>query len=125
MKNLWEFVPEAGVEPARPQWTQDFKSGASTDSATQALISGAENETRTRDPDLGKVVLYQLSYFRLTSSVGFLSRLGNAQASLVLRSLLQEVRNESCKICGFSSRLGRIKASFASALAAPRIPQTF
>ena len=26
---------------------------------------GAENETRTRDPDLGKVVLYQLSYFRL------------------------------------------------------------
>ena len=27
-------------------------------------LSGAENETRTRDPDLGKVVLYQLSYFR-------------------------------------------------------------
>ena len=26
--------------------------------------SGAENETRTRDPNLGKVVLYQLSYFR-------------------------------------------------------------
>ena len=26
---------------------------------------GAENETRTRDPDLGKVVLYQLSYFRV------------------------------------------------------------
>ena len=25
---------------------------------------GAENGTRTRDPDLGKVVLYQLSYFR-------------------------------------------------------------
>ncbi len=28
------------------------------------LILRAENETRTRDPDLGKVVLYQLSYFR-------------------------------------------------------------
>ena len=27
--------------------------------------SRAENETRTRDPDLGKVVLYQLSYFRV------------------------------------------------------------
>ncbi len=27
-------------------------------------LSGAENETRTRDPNLGKVVLYQLSYFR-------------------------------------------------------------
>ena len=29
------------------------------------LISGAKNGTRTRDPDLGKVVLYQLSYFRI------------------------------------------------------------
>ena len=27
-------------------------------------IYGAENETRTRDPNLGKVMLYQLSYFR-------------------------------------------------------------
>ena len=25
----------------------------------------AENGTRTRDPNLGKVVLYQLSYFRI------------------------------------------------------------
>ena len=32
-----------------------------------AILSnfGAGNETRTRDPDLGKVVLYQLSYSRL------------------------------------------------------------
>ena len=28
------------------------------------LFSRAENETRTRDPNLGKVMLYQLSYFR-------------------------------------------------------------
>ncbi len=28
------------------------------------FIIGAGNETRTRDPDLGKVVLYQLSYSR-------------------------------------------------------------
>ena len=28
-------------------------------------ISRAKNGTRTRDPDLGKVVLYQLSYFRI------------------------------------------------------------
>ena len=27
--------------------------------------TGAKNGTRTRDPDLGKVVLYQLSYFRI------------------------------------------------------------
>ena len=32
--------------------------------ATFRLPLRAENETRTRDPDLGKVVLYQLSYFR-------------------------------------------------------------
>ena len=29
------------------------------------LTFGAENETRTRDPNLGKVMLYQLSYFRI------------------------------------------------------------
>ena len=28
------------------------------------VADGAENGTRTRDPHLGKVVLYQLSYFR-------------------------------------------------------------
>ena len=31
----------------------------------------AENETRTRDPNLGKVVLYQLSYFRNTNILKF------------------------------------------------------
>ena len=30
---------------------------------------GAGNETRTRDPDLGKVVLYQLSYSRLVDGI--------------------------------------------------------
>ena len=29
------------------------------------LFLRAKNGTRTRDPDLGKVVLYQLSYFRM------------------------------------------------------------
>ena len=29
------------------------------------LGRGAGNEARTRDPDLGKVVLYQLSYSRI------------------------------------------------------------
>ena len=28
-------------------------------------FSGAKDGIRTRDPDLGKVVLYQLSYFRV------------------------------------------------------------
>ena len=31
------------------------------------FFSGAENGTRTRDLNLGKVALYQLSYFRMTS----------------------------------------------------------
>ena len=34
-------------------------------------IFGAGNETRTRDPDLGKVVLYQLSYSRVTTCCPF------------------------------------------------------
>ena len=77
------LVPGAGIEPAQPQWPQDFKSCVSTNSTIRAqnekksfdkkkaeyfrLIYRAENETRTRDPNLGKVVLYQLSYFRSMS----------------------------------------------------------
>ena len=56
---------------------------------------GAENETRTRDPDLGKVVLYQLSYFRFASRIG---------VSVATR------HNQT---------------SFASALAAPETPPGF
>ena len=29
----------------------------------------AKDEIRTRDPDLGKVVLYQLSYFRIINTI--------------------------------------------------------
>ncbi len=32
------------------------------------ILRGAKNGTRTRDPNLGKVVLYQLSYFRIGQS---------------------------------------------------------
>src|SRR5436190_4193567 len=31
---------------------------------TSALLSGAGDETRTRDPQLGRLMLYQLSYTR-------------------------------------------------------------
>ncbi len=34
--------------------------------------TGAGNETRTRDPNLGKVVLYQLSYSRLNPTTDLL-----------------------------------------------------
>ena len=78
----------AGIEPAWEFVPRDFKSLASTGFATRAerrvsAIASPEpamrrgcsdsdpeerneagNGTRTRDPNLGKVVLYQLSYSR-------------------------------------------------------------
>ena len=57
---------ERDSNPHGHSWPRDFKSLVSTNS-TIAASSGAENGTRTRDPNLGKVVLYQLSYFRKIS----------------------------------------------------------
>ncbi len=37
-------------------------------------IKRAENGTRTRDPNLGKVVLYQLSYFRKKVTINYVKR---------------------------------------------------
>jgi hypothetical protein len=57
-------------------WPLDFKSSASTSSATRVKeqekkiqthgldFNGAEDRARTGHPNLGKVVLYQMSYFR-------------------------------------------------------------
>mgnify|MGYP000773311245 CR=1 FL=1 len=60
------MVPGAGLEPAQPQWPKDFKSFVSTIPPFEhPFKERAENETRTRDPNLGKVMLYQLSYFRV------------------------------------------------------------
>ena len=64
------IVPRTGLEPACLS-THAPETCASTNSATWAIIKSkkrAENETRTRDPNLGKVMLYQLSYFRITST---------------------------------------------------------
>ena len=38
---------------------------ASESQNLRGFLMGAEDEARTRDPNLGKVVLYQLSYFRI------------------------------------------------------------
>ena len=62
-----KMVPGAGVEPARRFSPRDFKSLVSTNFTTWA--SGAGNEARTRDINLGKVTLYQLSYSRLRTCV--------------------------------------------------------
>jgi hypothetical protein len=54
---------------------------------------GAGNETRTRDPDLGKVVLYQLSYSRIPSeSANCKSAGGEVKATLPLRGNKSSVR---------------------------------
>lgn len=50
----------------------------------------AENETRTRDPNLGKVVLYQLSYFRI--SVFFIRSISlNASAKVLIFSEFSKI----------------------------------
>ena len=55
--------PNGGFGVARANLSRsENKTGNLT---AACFISRAENETRTRDPDLGKVVLYQLSYFRV------------------------------------------------------------
>ena len=68
---LLSFVLRVGLEPTRP-CGQGILSPSCLPFHHQSAFSagltgdlGAENETRTRDPDLGKVVLYQLSYFRI------------------------------------------------------------
>ena len=46
------------IEPRRVMFFFKTKVSIAAD-----LFLGAEDEARTRDPNLGKVVLYQLSYF--------------------------------------------------------------
>ena len=62
--------PRAGAFGAS---TEHRATRAANDAATGkvavSLKSGAGNETRTRDPDLGKVVLYQLSYSRVAGAI--------------------------------------------------------
>jgi hypothetical protein len=70
------MCPRRELNPHRPCGPQDFKSCVSTSFTTRATgvkkilyrraeDKRAEDEIRTRDPHLGKVMLYQLSYFRL------------------------------------------------------------
>ena len=57
-----EIRTHTAERPLPPQ------SSVSTNSTTRTNIKPmlrAKNGTRTRDPNLGKVVLYQLSYFRV------------------------------------------------------------
>ena len=73
MQKAGSMCPGPGSNRHGHYCPQDFKSGVSTNSTTGATLKknppqqeglGAKDGIRTRDPDLGKVVLYQLSYFR-------------------------------------------------------------
>ena len=68
---VFKSYSERDLNPHRHCCPLDFKSSVSTDSTIRAsslYVSNkkrAKNGVRTRDLNLGKVALYQLSYFRL------------------------------------------------------------
>jgi hypothetical protein len=70
---LWRLGPESnrGTRLCRPVHSHSATQplGGLPEQKREAKASlrvfGAGNEIRTRDPDLGKVVLYQLSYSRV------------------------------------------------------------
>ena len=53
---------------------------------SETFILGAENETRTRDPNLGKVVLYQLSYFRICLRFSLFKPITTAKVGYIILS---------------------------------------
>ena len=53
-------VLEAGLEPARPQWSQDFKSGVSTNSTTRAAWSGKRDSNPRPRPWQGRALPTEL-----------------------------------------------------------------
>ena len=53
---------------------------------SETFILGAENETRTRDPNLGKVVLYQLSYFRICLRFSLFEPITTAKVGYIILS---------------------------------------
>ncbi len=74
----------------------------------QLGLSGAGNEVRTRDPDLGKVVLYQLSYSRLNAIPATVSYSLIAGANIKTFSYSQNEKISkyaNLLICKYANRL--------------------
>ena len=102
-------MPRTGLEPARYKHTHLKRARLPIPPPgllrtglyllTSKFQTRAENETRTRDPNLGKVVLYQLSYFRKTVALiklGMSGRQGeyqtvSARTFLVLIAFLNKL----------------------------------
>ena len=61
---------------------------------------GAENETRTRDPNLGKVMLYQLSYFRICNPILFVWDCKGTHFFLISKLFCKKIR-KIVKFIGF------------------------
>ena len=83
------YVPRTGLEPARLSTLAPETSASTIPPPGQAfvvrfLFFRAENEARTRDPNLGKVMLYQLSYFRIFPQLRLFSRLRMQRYDLFL-----------------------------------------
>ncbi len=58
----------------------------------------AENETRTRDPNLGKVMLYQLSYFRICNRC-FSIAVAKVGIFLISASIRNTFFSRKCALC--------------------------
>jgi hypothetical protein len=67
---------ERDLNPHEHCCSLDFKSSVSTNFTIRAI--GAKNGARTRDLDLGKVALYQLSYFRIEVA-NLIQKINNAK----------------------------------------------
>ena len=67
------FVNRSGVQKKKPHILLIYKAFCFL-SEFLSGPSGAENGTRTRDPQLGKLMLYQLSYFRICRKLSFLKK---------------------------------------------------
>ena len=62
------------------------------------LSKRAENETRTRDPNLGKVMLYQLSYFRICNRC-FSIAVAKVGIFLISASIRNTFFSRKCALC--------------------------
>ncbi len=66
-------------ETRGPAFRFELRLRSSSVSRISFIQNGAGNEIRTRDPDLGKVVLYQLSYSRLICAGDSIPGFGDKQ----------------------------------------------